>query len=176
MNIKMRITEEESTFNNPESTPEEKLAARDRIDDLRMAIDTINTQRIMEEYEFGLNEELESDYGRYERFKEWAKDNLLGLSAIAITISGIITTIVLSTRTVVTKGAQATSALAKKLAAFSEKVGPYLAPLITLLSKGLVVGGKLLAWLARNLWVLAVATVWFLRTEFDKRRSKRKVR
>jgi hypothetical protein len=98
----MRITEEEPTLNNPESTPEEQLAARDRIDDLRMAIDTINTQRIME-YEFGLNEEIESDYGRYERFKEWAKDNLLGLSAIAITISGIITTVVLSTITVVTK-------------------------------------------------------------------------
>jgi hypothetical protein len=68
--FKMRITEEESTLNNLESTFEEKLAARDRIDDLRMAIDTINTQRIMEEYEFGLNEKLESDYGRYERFKE----------------------------------------------------------------------------------------------------------
>ena len=76
MNIKMRITEEESTFNNPESTPEEKLAARDRIDDLRMAIDTINTQRIMEEYEFGLNEELESDYGSGEVIGSYSLDNL----------------------------------------------------------------------------------------------------
>ena len=46
-----------------------------------------------------LNENAEeSDLERLEKFEKLAKENLLGLSAVSISIAGIITTIVISAR------------------------------------------------------------------------------
>ena len=49
-----------------------------------------------------------NDLMRFERFKQWAKKNIGGISVVAISVAGIITTIVMGARTVVKKGAQAT--------------------------------------------------------------------
>ena len=46
-----------------------------------------------------INDEVrENDLSRLERFKQWARENLIGFSAIAISIAGIITTVVIAGR------------------------------------------------------------------------------
>ena len=56
-----------------------------------------------------------NDLTRFELFKQWTKKNLGDISVIAISVVGIITTIVMGARTVIKKGAQATSKFAKSL-------------------------------------------------------------
>ena len=80
-----------------------------------------------------VREEAEkNDLTRFERFKNWAKRNLGGISVIAISVAGIITTIVMGMRTVVRKGASATSKFAKALAKIAEKAGPVLGAFLNL--------------------------------------------
>ena len=80
------------------------------------------------ESELGQNiveEESENnDMTRLERFKRWAKRNLGGISIVGISVAGIITTIVMGARTVVKKGANATSKFAKTLGKIAEKADP----------------------------------------------------
>ena len=60
-----------------------------------------NERPISEEGITILNEQAEeSDLGRLERFKNWAKENLAGLSAAAISVAGIIGPIVIRARNV----------------------------------------------------------------------------
>ena len=74
-----------------------------------------------------VEEEAENnDLTGFERFKRWAKRNLGGISVVVISVAGIITTIVMGARTVVKKGASATSKLAKTLGKIAEKAGPVL--------------------------------------------------
>ena len=55
-----------------------------------------------------IQEEVErNDLTRFERFKRWAKENLVGVSAVAISVAGIITTVVISGRNAVKQGAKA---------------------------------------------------------------------
>ena len=83
-----------------------------------------------------INDETQaSDLGRLERFKEWPRNNLIGLSAIAITIAGIVTTVVIAGRRVVRTTARATGKLAKALVIIGKKLGPLLAPLLNLMVK-----------------------------------------
>ena len=56
-----------------------------------------------------------NDLTRFERFKQWTKKNLGGISVVAILVAGIITTIVMGAWTVIKKGAQATVNLQKHL-------------------------------------------------------------
>ena len=52
------------------------------------------------------------------------KKNIGGISVVAISVAGIITTIVMGARTVIKNGAQATSKFAKALVKVGEKVAP----------------------------------------------------
>ena len=61
---------------------------------------------------------------KFEKFKKWSKENLLGLSAVAVSVAGIITTIVIAARSAVKAGARATKKFAKGLAKVAEKVAP----------------------------------------------------
>ncbi len=55
-----------------------------------------------------IGEETErNDLTRFERFKKWAKENITGVSAIAISVAGIITATVMAGRNAVKKGAKA---------------------------------------------------------------------
>ena len=72
---------------------------------------------------------------RFERFKQWAKKNIGGISVVAISVAGIITTIVVGARTVIKKGAQATSKFARALAKVGEKVAPIIGGLLNLAAK-----------------------------------------
>ena len=57
-----------------------------------------------------------NDLTRFERLKRWAKKNLGGISIVAISVAGIITTIVMGALNAVKRGARATSKFAKTLA------------------------------------------------------------
>ena len=65
-----------------------------------------------------------NDLTRFERFKRWTKKNLGGISVVAISVAGIITTIVMGARNAVKRGAKATSKFAKTLAKIAEKAAP----------------------------------------------------
>ena len=105
-----------------------------------------------------INDETQNnDLGKLERFKEWVKNNLIGLSAIAITIAGIVTTVVIAGRRAVKSAAKATGKLAKALVNIGGKLGPLLAPLLNLMATAISWGAKGLEFLSRNLWMLAVA-------------------
>lgn len=108
------------------------------------------------------NETNENDLGKLEKFKEFAKRNIVGLSAVAITIAGVITTIVVAAKNAVKKGANFTKKLAKKIYELGKKLGPLLAPILNVLGKIVEMGARGLGWLAGNLWVLAIALAWFL--------------
>ena len=110
-----------------------------------------------------LEEETENNpLTRFERFKKWSKENLGGISVIAISVAGIITTIVMGMKTVVVSGAKATSKFGKFLAKLAEKAGPVLSALLNLSARLLKLGAKGVSFLAENLWILAVLVAYAL--------------
>ena len=109
-----------------------------------------------------INDETQNnDLGKLEKFKEWAKNNLIGLSAIAITIAGIVTTVVIAGRKAAKSAAKATGKLAKALVNIGKKLGPLIAPLLNLMAQAISWGAKGLEFLSRNLWLIAVAFAYF---------------
>ena len=124
------------------------------------------------ESEFAQNslaEETENNpLTRFERFKKWSKENLGGISVIAISVAGIITTIVMGMKTVVVSGAKATTKFGKALAKLAEKAGPVLGALLNLAAGLLKLGAKGVSFLAENLWILAVLITYALWNEAKK--------
>jgi hypothetical protein len=113
-----------------------------------------------------VKEELEiNDLTRFERFKKWAKENIFVISAVAISVAGIITTIIMGARSVAKEGARATSKFAKAIANLARKVRPVLASVLNLIPKWVAKG---IAFLAENLWILALALTYFLYSEYGK--------
>ncbi len=104
-----------------------------------------------------IQEETErNDLTRFERFKKWAKENLVGVSAVAISVAGIITTVVISGRNAVKKGAKAVGQFGKALANLAKKAGPAIATILNVLAQVLTWGAKALEFLSRNLWIVAL--------------------
>ncbi|CAB3985783.1 uncharacterized transposon-derived, partial [Paramuricea clavata] len=84
-----------------------------------------------------VEEETEiSDLTWFERFKKWTKENIAGISAVAISVA---------------------------VANLAGKVGPVLASVLNLIAKVLGWGAKGIAFLAKNLWILALALTYFLK-------------
>ena len=70
-----------------------------------------------------INDEIqENDLSKLERFKRWARENLIGFSAIAISIAGIITTVVIAGRKAVKDTAKGVGRVAKALFNLGKKV------------------------------------------------------
>ena len=140
--------------------------AKLKADELRLRAylkpESKTTQSIVEE------KAKNNDPARFERFKKWAKENLGGISVIAISIAGIITTIVMGARTVIKKGASATSKFAKTLAKIAEKAGPVLGALLNLATGLLKLGAKAVSFLAENLWILVLMITYTLWNERGK--------
>ena len=114
-----------------------------------------------------INDEIQTnDLSRLEKFKEWAKRNLVGISAIAITIAGIATTVIIAGRNAVKATAKATGKLAKALVNLGKKLGPLIAPLLNLMAQAISWGAKGIAFLSKNLWMIVVAFAWFLYNTF----------
>ena len=116
--------------------------------------------------------ELINGLSRLEEFKKWAKENILGISAPAISVAGTITTIVIGARNAIRKGAQATGKFAKAVYNLGKKFGALLAPVLNTIAQALTWGAKGLTWLANNLWLLAIAIAWFIYDQYKERRRK----
>ncbi len=114
-----------------------------------------------------------NDLTRFERFKKWAKENIAGVSAVAISIAGIITTIVIAGRNAVKKGAKAVGQFGKALANIAKKAAPAIATILNILAQVLTWGSKALEFLSRNLWIVALALTYFLYNEVKDRRRKK---
>ena len=114
-------------------------------------------------------EAQQNDLTRFERFKQWAKKNLGNISLAAISVAGIITTIVMGARTAIKKGAQATCKFAKALAKVGEKVAPIIGGLLNLAAKLLTLSANAVGFLAKNLWLLAVGIAYFLYEKYKKK-------
>ena len=104
----------------------------------------------------------DSDPVRFEKFKKWAKENLGGISVVAISVAGINTTIVMGMRSAVKKGANAVSKFRKFLGKLAEKAGPVLSALLNLATGLLKLGAKAVSFLSENLWILAVLVTYAL--------------
>ncbi len=104
-----------------------------------------------------IGEETErNDLTRFERFKKWVKENLVGVSAVAISVAGIVTAVVMSGRSAVKKGAKAVGQFGKALANLAKKAGPAIATILNILAQALTWGAKALEFLSRNLWIVAL--------------------
>ncbi len=112
-----------------------------------------------------------NDITRFKRFKKWAKENIAGVSAVAISIAGIITTIVIAGRSAVKKGAKAVGQFGKALANIAKKAAPAIATILNILAQVLTWGAKALEFLSRNLWIVALALTYFLYNEIRNRRK-----
>ena len=75
-----------------------KRAVELKADRIRLSL---NEKPVSEEVLSMIEEETDvNDLTRLERFKKWARENVVGVSAIAISIAGIVTTAVIGARSV----------------------------------------------------------------------------
>ena len=112
-----------------------------------------------------------NDLTRFERFKKWAKENITGMSAVAISIAGIIT-IVIAGRNAVKKGAKAVGQFGKALANIAKKAAPAIATILNILAQVLTWGAKALEFLSSNLRIVALALTYFLYNEIRNQRKR----
>ncbi len=68
-------------------------------------------------------ESRNNDLTRFERFKRWAKENIAGVSAVAISIAGIVTAVVMTGRNAIKKAAKPVGQFGKALANVAKKAG-----------------------------------------------------
>ena len=111
-----------------------------------------------------------NDLTRFERFKKWARENIAGLSAVAISIAGILTTVIMAGRNSVKRGGRAVSKFGKAVANLAKKFGPVLAALGNLIAKILTLGAKGITWLSQNLWLLALALTYLVYNEYKRKK------
>ncbi len=99
-----------------------------------------------------IQEEVKTnDLTKYERFKKWAKKNIAGVLAVAISVAGIITIIVMAGRKAVKQGTTAVGKLGKALANLAKKAALAIATILNILAQALTWGAKALEFLSRNL-------------------------
>ena len=125
----------------------------ERIDGLKTARDLILKQRTIEE----AREEQLEDISRLRRFVKWLGKEKVGLTGVAVSVAGLITTLLVHARGAIVGTAKATSRVAKALANIAKEAGPILVPVLNTIATALSWGAKGIAWLASHLWVLAVA-------------------
>ena len=146
-----------------------KKAAELRADRIRLSL---NEKPVSEEVISMIEEETDvNDLTRLERFKKWARENVVGVSAIAISVAGIVTAAVMGARNTVKKEGKALGKFAKGVSKVFKKLGPLFAALGTLLSKMILAGSQGLLWLSQNLWVLFLMIVYFLYNEYRRKRK-----
>ena len=165
--------------NDVEGDPEKEAlyesiaeVAKLKVDQLRLEA---NLKPESETAQSILAEETENNpLTRFERFKKRARENLGGISVIAISVAGIITTIVMGVKTVAVRGAKAASKFGKFLAKLAEKAGPVLGALLNLAAGLLKLGAKGISFLAENLWILAVLAAYALWDRVQKKAKESK--
>ena len=110
-----------------------------------------------------IDDEIQTnDLSMLEKFKEWPRQNLIGFSAVAISIAGIITTVIIAGRKAVKGTAKGVGKLAKALFNVGKKLGPLIAPILNMIATAVSWGAKGLEFLSKNLWLLVLGILWFL--------------
>ncbi|CAB4003984.1 Hypothetical predicted protein [Paramuricea clavata] len=132
---------------------EEFINLEKRIVALREARDRTVMQKELEE---GRQAQVE-DISRFHKFVKWLGEEKVGLTGVAVSTAGLITTLLIHARGAIIETAKSTSKVAKALAKLAKKAGPILIPVLNAIATALSWGAKGIAWLASNLWVLAVA-------------------
>ena len=117
-----------------------------------------------------IKEEAETgDISRFKKFSKWAKENTFGLSAVLISAAGILTTILIAGRGAIRFGARATKNFASVLAKIAKKLAPVFGAVLNIIGSVLSLGAKGLAWLANNLWTLALLLAYLAYEEIRKK-------
>ena len=147
-----------------------RKAAELKADRIRLSL---NEKPVSEEVLSMIEEVDVNDLTRLEKFKKWVRENVVGVSAIAISIAGIVTTVVMSARSVVKKGGKALGKFAKGVSKVFKKLGPLFSALGTLLSKMISVGSQGLLWLSQNLWALFLIITSIVYNEYRRKRRRR---
>jgi hypothetical protein len=109
---------------------------------------------------------------KFERFHKWAKENLGAIAAIAISIAGIITKVVVAGKKTIVGASKGLGAVGKALAGLAKSALPIVVPILNLLSTILSWGAKGLAFLAQNLWIIAVLIAGAIYKYLQNRRKK----
>ncbi|CAB4019675.1 Hypothetical predicted protein [Paramuricea clavata] len=144
--------------------------AEQGIDDARLEM---GQQPESEEGRHRFREKVREDIRtRFERFRRWAKENLDALTAIAISVAGIITTIVLAGKKTIVRASKGLGAVGKALAGLAKSALPILVPILNLLSAILSWGAKDLAFLAKNLWIVVILIAGAIYKYFQSRQKK----
>ena len=119
-----------------------------------------------------IKEEVETgDISRFKQFSKWAKENTFGLSAVLISAAGLFTTILVAGRGAIRSGARATKNFASVLAKIAKKLAPVFSAVLSLIGSVLSLGARGLAWLANNLWSLALLFTYLAYEELSKKRK-----
>ncbi len=85
-----------------------------------------------------------NDLTRFERFKKWAKENITGVSAVAISVAGVVTAAVMAGRDAAKKGAKAVGNFGKAHANLAKKAGPAIAAILNFVAQAITWGAKAL--------------------------------
>ena len=115
-------------------------------------------------------EATSGDISRFKKFSKWAKENLFGLSAVVISAAGILTTILIAGRGAIRSGARAVGSFASVLAKIAKKLAPVFGAVLSIMGSVLSLGAKGLAWLANNLWSLALLLAYLAYEEIRKKK------
>ena len=133
--------------------PEVFINLEERIVALREARDRTVMQKELEEGK----QAQEEDISRFRKLVKWFGKEKVGLTGVAVSTAGLITTLLIHARGAIIGTAKATNKVAKALANLAKKAGPILVPVLNAIATALSWGAKGIAWLASHLWVLAVA-------------------
>ncbi|CAB4016663.1 Hypothetical predicted protein [Paramuricea clavata] len=144
--------------------PPDGSSIEERIDSLKEARDRTLEQRTVEE----AREAQLEDISRLRRFIDWVGKEKVGLVGIAVSTASLITALLIHARGAIVKTAKTTSKVAKALANLAKKAGPILVPILNAVATALSWGAKGIAWLASNLWVLAVAAALIVYNYYTK--------
>ena len=147
-----------------------RKAAELKADKIRLKL---NQKPVSEEVLSMIEEETDvNDLTRFEKCKKWARENVVGVSAIVISIAGIVTAAVMGVRTTIKKGGKALGKFAKGVSKVFKKLGPLFSALGTLLSKMILAGSQGLLWLSQNLWVLFLIIASIVYNEYRRKRRR----
>jgi hypothetical protein len=139
-------------------------AVIERIEGLKEARDRTLNQRVLEE----TREEQLNDISRLRRFVKWLGKEKVGLTGVAVSVAGLITTLLIHARGAIVGTAKATSKVARALANIAKKGAPILVPVLSAIATALSWGAKGIAWLASHLWVLAIAAALMVYNYYTK--------
>jgi hypothetical protein len=160
-----------------ETDPERRQIMQEGVDVVDRGIDDARLeegqQPEMEEGKHRFREIVREDIRtKFEKFRKWAKENLGALTAIAISIAGIITTVVVAGKKTIVGASKGLGALGKALAGLAKSALPILVPILNLLSTILSWGAKGLAFLAQNLWIVAILIAGAIYKYLQSKRKK----